>query len=417
MRLDLPPLSPQGRIWVAYSGGLDSSVLLHVLHAQGVPGLRAIHIHHGLQIAADDWARRARKVCRALGVPLSVRRITVDDPLGEGPEAAARRARYLAFQAVLRDGDLLVTAHHRDDHAETVLLRALRGTGINGLAAMAPLQDLPRGRLWRPLLATPRKTLHAYAERHGLDWIDDPHNADARYARSWLRSEILPRLQPHWPQALDSLARLAEHAREAAGLLAELATDDLAGARDGDGWSIPALLAMPEARRRNALHALWIVQRWRPPAAAQLARLEQTVLRARGDAQPLLRHAEGEWRRYRDRLYPMAILPPVPRGWSCVWQGRGEIALPGGCGSLQAPARARASAFELRLVASGERFRPLDAPHTRSLKNLFQEAAVPPWRRLRTPVLCARGRVLWIGGFGWAQDAGNAARPLTWRCE
>lgn len=417
MRLELSPLSPRSRVWVAYSGGLDSTVLLHMLHAQRVPGLRAIHIHHGLQADADGWARRARKACRALGVPLSIRRITVEDLCGEGPEAAARRARYAALQAGLREDDLLVTAHHQDDQAETVLLRALRGSGIAGLAAMAPLQRLDRGQLWRPLLKTPRAALRAYAERHRLDWIDDPHNADPRYARSWLRQDVVPRLSTHWPQAVDSLARLAEHARDAAALLAERAADDLVAARDGEAWSIPVLLALSEARRRNALYALWTAQGWRPPATAQLAELEQTVLRARDDAQPLLRHADGEWRRYRDRLYPMAALPPVPRGWSCRWPGRGRQVLADGCGVLEAGPRAPVRDFELRLLHAGERFQPAGAAHSRSLKNLFQEAAVPPWRRLRTPALCEHGRLLWIGGLGWAQEAGEAARPLRWRCD
>ncbi|MGH8445240.1 MAG: tRNA lysidine(34) synthetase TilS, partial [Solimonas sp.] len=167
MKLDLPELSSKATIWVAYSGGLDSTVLLHALHAQGVANLRAVHVHHGLQAAADGWVRRARDVCKGLGIPLTVKRVRVVDA-GEGPEAAARAARRAAFAALLKPGDLLATAHHRDDQAETVLLRALRGTGVAGLAAMPVLAPFAAGRLWRPLLTQPRAALRRYAERRGL---------------------------------------------------------------------------------------------------------------------------------------------------------------------------------------------------------------------------------------------------------
>src|SRR3546814_5250315 len=141
MKLELPPLAPRARVWVALSGGLDSTVLLHLLHEAGVPNLRAVHVHHGLQAAANGWVREVRRGCRALKVPLTVCRVQVDPRHAGGPEAAAREARYAAFKGLLRGGDLLVTAHHRDDQAETVLLRALRGTGIGGLAAMPALRS------------------------------------------------------------------------------------------------------------------------------------------------------------------------------------------------------------------------------------------------------------------------------------
>jgi tRNA(Ile)-lysidine synthase len=219
---DVLPKPPQ-RLWVAYSGGLDSTVLLHRLAACATPGLRAAHIHHGLQPAADGWVRHCRSICRQLGVPLTVRRVRVADDDPRGPEAAARTARYAALRALLREGDVLATAHHQDDQAETLLLRLLRGSGVAGMAAMSEWSDIGRARLWRPLLGTPRETLAAYARRNGLGWIEDPHNMEPRYARSYLRAEVLPLLRRHWPQARESLARAARLAGEAAQLLDELA--------------------------------------------------------------------------------------------------------------------------------------------------------------------------------------------------
>lgn len=400
MKIELPALAPRARVWVAYSGGLDSTVLLHALHAQGVPNLRAVHIHHGLQDAADDWARAARRSCRALGVPLSVRRVQVAAARGEGPEAAARAARYAAFADVLRPGDLLATAHHRDDQAETVLLRALRGTGIAGLAAMPGLAPLGSARLWRPLLDRSRDELRRYAEARQLAWIDDPHNADPRYARSYLRREILPRLGRHWPQALPSLARLAVRAAEAETLAAELAELDLARVRVGDACSVAGLLGLPALRRRNALYHAWIARGWPAPSETRLEHLEREVLRARADAQPRLRHEHGELRRYRDRLYWLDPLPSAPAAdFERPWPARTRaLALPGGLGRLRL-ARVPAVALQLRFARGGERLKPAGAAHTRTLKQLCQTAGLPPWVRERMPLLCEGRELIAVAGY------------------
>ncbi|WP_083930808.1 tRNA lysidine(34) synthetase TilS [Solimonas variicoloris] len=398
MKLDLPALAPRARVWVAYSGGLDSTVLLHLLHAQGVPNLRAVHVHHGLQDAADDWARAARRTCRALGVPLRVCRVQVAAAHGEGPEAAARAARYAAFGELLRSGDLLVTAHHRDDQAETVLLRALRGTGIAGLAAMPALAPFGPARLWRPLLDRGRDELRRYAEAQQLAWIDDPHNADPRYARSYLRREIVPRLLRHWPQALPSLARLAARAAEAETLAAELAELDLARVRVGDGCSVAGLLALPALRRRNALYHAWVARGWPAPSELRLAHLDREVLRARADAQPRLRHEHGELRRYRDRLYWLDPLPPAPDGERPWPLRRRSVALPGGLGWLRL-ARAPAIALQLRFARGGERLRPAGDAHTRTLKQLCQAAGLPPWVRERMPLLYEGDELIAVAGY------------------
>lgn len=389
---------------------------MHALQAQGLPNLRVVHVHHGLQARADDWVKKLRRDCRALGLPLSVRKVAVPDDHPQGPEAAARQVRYAALTALLRPGDLLVTAHHRDDQAETVLLRALRGSGIAGLAAMAPLQALARGALWRPLLKLTRAQLEHYARQHGLSGVEDPHNQDPRYARSWLRHEVLPRLQRHWPQATASLAQLAEQAGEAAGLLAELADADLDAAQDARGWSVSALLALSPARRRNALYRLWTRQYGQLPAARQLALLEQEVLRAREDGEPQLRHAAGQWRRYRDTLYALPVPVPLPRDYAQAWSGQGELLLPAGCGRLHADGPARRG-WQVGLPAGGERFQPEGSRQHRSLKNLFQERGVPVWERRRTPLLRLRGEPVWIGGLGWCEGLAPSRRLQNLRWE
>lgn len=415
----LPPLPPgpaRRRVWVALSGGLDSSVLLQVLHRAGIPGLRAIHVHHGLQAAADDWARSVRRSCRRLAVPLTVRRVRVaaDDPAG--PEAAARSARYAVFTTLLRPGDLLVTAHHREDQAETVLLRALRGTGIAGLAAMSACSPLGRGQVWRPWLELPRARLLAWAGAQGIEGVDDPHNRDPRYARSWLRTAVWPALASHWPQAADSLVRLARHAADAEQLLTELAREDLQRlAGPGGSLSVAALLALSPARRRNVLRQAWRERGWQAPAADLLDRLEREVLEAGADRQPCLHFAGGEARRYRDRLYLMAPLPTVPADWSASWVRGRQQALPAGGGRLWA-ATAPPARLDLRFARGGERLRPAGSAHQRTLKQLAQEAGLPVWIRERMPLIYEGGVLRSVAGL-W-QDAAFAERGWQprWEC-
>lgn len=408
---------------LAFSGGLDSSVLLHRLAELAVPPrrLRAVHVHHGLQDGAEDWAQHCQARCAAVGVPSEVLRVRVLDE-GQGPEAAARQARYAALRARLAPGEVLVTAHHRDDQAETLLLRLLRGSGVQGLAGMRSLSRFPPGWLWRPLLERSREELRVEAGTRGLDWIEDPHNRDPRYARSYLRSEILPRLLRRWPAATTQLARAAELQGEAAELLDERAAEDLGALRltvapARDALPVEGLRALSAPRRRNLLR-YWIAGLGLPtPFHDSLLRVDTEVLGAVSSAAPHLAWPGAELRRYRDRLYAMAPLPSPPEGFCRPWSGRERLQLPPGCGGLRGAegdaVRTIAAGYEVRLPPPGGRFRPAGSAHSRTLKNLFQERGIPPWVRLRTPVLERDGRICWIGGIGWAE--GFEAVPIAWR--
>lgn len=410
----LPARPPDARLLVAFSGGLDSTVLLHLLASLRLSGLQAVHVHHGLQAAAEDWAAHCATLCASLHVPMILCRVQVRDA-GQGVEASAREARYAALREQMAEGDLLATAHHRDDQAETLLLRLLRGSGPLGLAAMRPLLSFPPGRLWRPLLEVSRAELRAYAERQGLRWIEDPHNAGPEFARSYLRREILPRLEPHWPAASRTLARAAELQAEAADLLRELAEVDRRafGEEASPSMPIAALRRLSRARQHNLLRA-WIEALGLPsPYHDTLKRLETEVFDAAADADPVLAWPGGEFRRYRGQLFVMAPLPPVPRELRLAWDGRGALCLPAGCGRLDVREGGVPGAL-VRLVEPGEHFRPCGSPRTRSLKNLFQERGVPTWVRARTPMLEREGRALWIGGIGWAEDAGPVQAEIEW---
>lgn len=382
-----PSLPPGSSVWAAFSGGLDSTVLLHRLKQSGLP-VRALHVNHHLQPAANRWVDHCREFCARLGVPIYILDVKVDPNDAGGPEAAARAARYEAFLTLMRPGDCLATAHHLDDQAETVLLRLLRGAGVAGLAAMRVQAKFAQGTLWRPLLRQSRATLREYAERHGLSWIEDPHNLDPRYARSFLRNEIFPRFAQRWPQSVELLARTAEHCADAVELLDAAAQRDLKHAMQNGGLSVREVLRMPRAQRNNLLRA-WATQAgFELPSFDALQRLEKEVLRARPDAAPVLAWGDTELRRFRDTLYLMPRLPPPPQGAVLEWGGRNDLALPSGCGVLRVLKPAKAE-MPLRVVfpKGGERLKPAGSRYTRTLRNLFQEEAIPGWIRERLPLI------------------------------
>lgn len=410
---------------LAYSGGADSTALLHLAVEQALPGLRAVHVHHGLQAAADDWAAHCQQVCAGLGVPLEVLRVQVasDDPAG--PESAARSARYAALRSRLPPGGLLLTAHQRDDQAETLLLRLLRGSGVDGLAAIRSFTRFDPGWLWRPLLAVPGAALRDYLRMRGLSWIEDPHNLSPRYARSWLRQTLIPGLRQRWPDAEPQLAATAARCAEAAELLAEMAADNLPTVqREDGGLSVSGLLALSPARRHLLLRH-WLQQLSLPAAYDETLRhLDREVLPARADAEPLLAWPGGEFRRYRDGLYAGPRLPAPPADYAVEWDGRQPLELPAGCGRLLSAGPLRATVC---LPQGGERLRLAGEPHHRSLRSLAQREGLPPWLRQRLALVYVDGELHSVAGRWWAahkapceyiqiwSSAELPGLPLSWR--
>ncbi|NIR59118.1 MAG: tRNA lysidine(34) synthetase TilS, partial [Gammaproteobacteria bacterium] len=278
--------APAARYWVAYSGGLDSLVLLHALAARrdrlGAP-LAAVHVDHGLHPDSGRWAAHCARTCAALGVPYECRVVEATAASGESPEAAARRARYEALAGLLEPGACLLTAHQRDDQAETLLLQLLRGAGPDGLAGMPMCRPLGAGWHLRPLLDWERADLHAYARAQGLEWVEDASNRDTGIDRNYLRHIVLPALRERWPGAPATLARAARHQAEAAELLVALGRADARAAADAAPGTLraSALRDLPAPRQRNLLRA-WIARAGLPaPSAAQLERVRLDVCASR----------------------------------------------------------------------------------------------------------------------------------------
>ena len=279
---------PHGsRIAVAFSGGLDSSVLLSLLAEQfGQQSLvlSAIHVHHGLSVHADAWAQFCRDHCAALGIPLELAKVDVPKASAEGLEAAARRLRYRAFE--LHASDYILLAHHANDQAETLLFNLMRGAGVRGAAGI-PVITGPNGRYLRPLLSKSRAELEAYAEEHALHWIDDDSNTDTRFARNYIRHEVLPVLERRFPAAVDNLARATEYFAEAQEMLDEMARADLGQYQD---FPVPVslLAGLTSARARNALRYLLARSGLQAPGSKRLEEVLRQFIEAAPDRHPSL---------------------------------------------------------------------------------------------------------------------------------
>ncbi len=414
--------APAGRrLAVAFSGGMDSSVLLHALTRwrkdNALPGaLAAIHVHHGLSADADAWAAFCAERCGELGVPLDVVRVDVPRDGGEGLEAAARRERYRAFAGA--GADWLALAHHRDDQAETVLLNLLRGAGPAGAAGMPAGRTPVRGpRLIRPLLDAPRADLARYAAEYGLRWIDDESNADRRLRRNFLRHEILPALERTFPAARPALARAAGHFAEAAHLLDQLAEIDAAAARRPTGRiGLAAFNRLAPERARNVLRHAWAAAGFRAPEARWLEEARRQLATSGAESSTCVATPDGQLRVYRGELYfvgrhEAGRLPqPLPwRGEAELPWGAGAVRFTGGLGIGIARRRLASGEAQLRPRQGGERLKPQHNRPRRPLRKLLQEAAMAPWEREGIPLLWVGGRLAWVGGLG--VDADFACPP------
>lgn len=408
-----PGLTQAPRLCVALSGGRDSVVLLHALsrlvaEGQLAAALTALHVHHGLSDNAEDWVAFCAAWCDELGVPLRVARVEVPRDSGEGIEGAARRARHAVFAAT--QTDWLALAHHRDDQAETVLLNLLRGAGVAGAAGMPRVRGVAGGPvLVRPLLDVPRRAIERYADAHALRWIEDESNANRHFRRNFLRHEVLPLLETAFPGARQSLARAADHFGEATQLLDELAAQDAAALRQPSGrLGLAAFNRLAPAKARNVLRHAWRAAGFRAPAARWLEEACRQLAATEAESETCVTTPDGALQVYRGELYFVAHTPPAV---SLSWAGETALDWAGGCVRFErvrgAGIRAAALAegtVELRARQGGERFRPQAGRPRRALRNLLQEAALPPWERARLPLIWAGDRLVWVGGLGVDAD-------------
>ena len=435
-------VKPGDRILVGLSGGLDSMVLLDLLQRAAARcriRLAALHVNHQLSPNAGGWETFCRRVCRDRAIPF--RSARVDIARGSGLEAGARSARYAALLA--RPVEFVALAHHQDDQCETVLLQLLRGAGVRGLSGMPLVRggerrevphamrltseaSRPTPHVLRPLLDIPRAELERYARRRRLKWIEDESNLDTRFARNFLRHELLPALEKRLPSYRATLARSARHLAEAAQLLDELAAIDAHGILREGALAASGLGGLPPGRARNLMRWFLACHGAAMPNAERLDEVLRQIARARNDAKIKVDIAGHELYCWKGDIHIVSKRPP-PMPLVRVWRQQGRLAVPElggmlvfakGHGAGISLERLNAATVTLRTRVGGERLQPDCRRPRRTVKNLLQEREIPPWLRARIPLLYCGKELVWVAGLGidcaWQARAREPSLEPRW---
>jgi tRNA(Ile)-lysidine synthase len=433
-----PLLFPRARLVLGLSGGLDSVVLLEVLRRLAGPldfRLACVHVNHGISPNARRWAAFCARRCKRHAIALAVHEVDVGPYRAEGMEAAARRARYQVYAG--QDADFIVLAQHLDDQAETVLLQLLRGAGVKGGAAMPLLREQDAGKsvkrarppaILRPMLAVSRRQIEAYAETHKLKWVEDESNADTSRDRNFLRHRVLPVVGQAFPGYRATLARAARHMAEASLILDELAQADAKLALSGNMLPVAKLQGLGVPRAKNLLRWLLQQQGQAAPEAERLQEGLRQLFQAGDDAVVRVVLGACELRRYAGHAYLLPALPQLPPQFRRGWDGARTWPLPELGGALHfarrqgagvSCARVRAQGLSVGLRQGGEKLRLQANRSTRSLKNLLQEARLPPWERERLPLVYCADTLVAVPSLGvasgWQAGPEESGWLITWR--
>lgn len=418
--------------WIAYSGGMDSHVLLHLV-AQSLPRqhLTAVHINHGLSPHSHVWQQHCAEVCQQLNIQFQVLSVNAHPVPGQSPEAAARDARYDALLTLIDQNAALLTAHQQDDQAETLLLQMLRGGGTAGLAAMPAKKPFGNGYLIRPLLQFTRAELLSYAQQHDLTWIEDESNKDSRFDRNYLRLELFPILNKRWPHVKSILSKLAQQFADDEVILNTLAQIDLNQCQGHaqNSLSIDRLLELAEIRQRNSLR-YWLRNLLGIfPSRTIVEAIQANIFHAKEDAQPLVEWQDRLIRRYENHLYIDQIPLPLDDEQIIGWQDlQQHLLLPAKLGHLVAtwqdnPTQSvlllpKNAELKIQFRQGGERLHVVGRQGSHPLKKLFQEWHIPPWLRDRMPLIYFEDTLIAVPGYGIAQEfaaqIGSAGYLIHW---
>lgn len=398
--------------WIGLSGGLDSQVLLHLfyqLRKEFPLKLHAVYINHGLSPNARSWELFCKNSCHTLDVEFSSYALKADS-LTESLEAWARDGRYGIFAKLLQKNDVLITAHHQDDQAETVLLQLLRGAGPKGLSAMPKIKSFGAGFHARPLLNFTRDTLQKYAEQHSLQWIEDESNGNVRLMRNFLRHEVLPILKKRLPTVTQTLARVAENCAEAQSLIELASQKDLEFVQNPSGTlTLSKLLNFNPALQRSILRAWFASLKVTLPSSIKLQKIQDSLLKARTDKMPVIKFGKNEIRRFRDELFvfPLRALHDSAKIYK--WDLKNSLSLDGvgvlkTHSKVQIGLRPNVQNVSIRFRQGGELLRLPGRNYRHDLKKLFQEWGVPPWERDRIPLLYVQEDLAAVVGYAISAD-------------
>jgi tRNA(Ile)-lysidine synthase len=403
--------SDSGTIFIGYSGGVDSHALLHLLAQQ--PNLRhkivALYVDHGLQPESYSWAKHCQHQCEQLAVAYKVLTVDATASVGESPEEAARNARYAAFRQLVKRGDVLLTAQHREDQLETVLLQMFRGAGLNGLSAMSTHSVFGEGALIRPFLNISKATIDAYAVAHHLSWIEDPSNLVDDFDRNFLRNQIIPLLKQRWPSLDQTVSRSARHCADGSYLINQWVSQNIAHIVDPiDNGLLLTYWQLFDQVQRSYLLRHWLAHfGLKPPSEAVLKSIMLQVIDTVDDANPSVSIQNKQIKKYRQKLYCLNSRDLAVKFNTGPWE-------------TQQLFFDLANGFNLKLVESskgiaktfwnskaitvekrkgGERIQLPHRQGSHCLKKLFQEANVPPWERLTKPLIFIDGELAVVPGL------------------
>jgi len=421
-------ISPvQQTITVAYSGGLDSHALLSACYAAGL-SIRAIHIHHGLQTEADVWVQHCRDICQSLAIPLDVYYVDACPVAGQSPEEAARIARYRAIEQVMQAGDILFTAQHLDDQAETFLLQLMRGGGAAGLAAMPVSRPFGAGRLIRPLLSFSRAEIYRYACQQKLSWVDDPSNADTQFDRNYIRHSVIPALQQRWQACKNSLSQAASQQQDNLEIIEAMAAIDLAAVitRQPEVLNLSVLMQLSTGRQKNMLRYWLRSMTKQAPPQTILNEIINAVLYAAIDARPLIQWQNFEIRRFQNKLYLSQNISRFDPTQTFIWQPVEPLCVENAGIRLRTVNSDNGPRFKIDLInkplqirfrQGGERIQPVGRKHHYRVKSLFQQAGIPPWERNKIPFLYFEDKLIAVGNRWYAAHYCAGGNEPGWQLQ
>ena len=402
-------------IYIGYSGGIDSHVLLHLCASMAhlKEKITAVYVHHGLQLEADAWAEHCKKTATGLGVDFKVIRVDAIASQGESPEEVARNARYTALRTLIETDDVLLVAQHREDQLETVLLQLFRGSGLSGLSAMPAFMNFGKGVLLRPLLNTPKIAVEVYAKLHNLSWIEDPSNQSNNFNRNFLRNAIVPLLKQRWPACDKTVARSAGHCSEAQLLLSEQAKKlflPIFNILD-ETLTISQLIAYSLTQQRLVIREWFQMLNLKMPSQAFIERIQSDVISARPDSDPLLSGKGYCIRRYRDKLYCLKVAG-AEKIVASIWPkmqisfsfsaGQALYFMPSSAGICYD--KWQKSTVVVKARSGGEKISLPGRKGHHDLKQLFQEAGIAPWERAGIPLIYLDDKLAVVGDLWISAD-------------
>ncbi len=413
----LTPYLTANRWLVAFSGGVDSTVLLFALKqlakTEPLPPLLAVHINHHISPDSELWAQQCGEFCRKYQIDFQCYDVSLNNIKNTGLEAAARVARYQQFEQLIADNECLLLGHHQNDQAETLLLQTLRGGGVHGLAAMPQSKPFANGTMLRPILQYSRSALRAYALEKQLSWIEDPSNQHTQYERNYIRHQLIPQLQQRRSGVVEVLSRSASHFAQSAHILDEVGKSDLSTivADQNTVINIPRLLMLSIARQHNVIR-YWIHQEgFQFPNSRWLEQLFHSVIPAAVDRTPVLELEYGEVRRFHQHLYLLPPIPTPPESMKLLqWQK--TIKLPADLGNLafkmvMGGGIAQHFLYNANVVEivwrKGGEIIVLKDGHHHQLKKLFQQKSIPPWERDLIPLIQIDGELAQVASY-WTDN-------------